>query len=407
MASEKGLSPLAVYTLMGLMILTGSINTISNKLQNDSVSLGRKYNHVWFITFCMFFGEIFCFIVYLFNTSGGDSKKTPLVDESQIKDEEFTKELPEATPFNLIIPALCDFFGSTLMTFGLSMMAGSIYQMFRGSLIIFTAIFSVIFLKNKLYKHHFLALFFVISGLMLVGLSSELFPPDNDPECGSGGDSKTSITGIILVIIAQLFSATQFIVEEKFMKNYKCHPLKAVGWEGIWGASFYLIFLIIFQFIPCGDNWNTDLRKDICSQNEAGEYLLENSIFAFKQMGNDGKLLFYVILYIFSIALFNFVGISVTKYASSPARAVVDTIRTIFVWLFFLLPIVNKCNREHFNWLQLVGFVILVLGTVIYNEVLVLPFMGLNENIASAIKKRENIEKESLKTQRVTKEENF
>ena len=407
MASEKGLSPLAVYTLMGLMILTGSINTISNKLQNDSVSLGRKYNHVWFITFCMFFGEIFCFIVYLFNTSGGDSKKTPLVDESQIKDEEFTKELPEATPFNLIIPALCDFFGSTLMTFGLSMMAGSIYQMFRGSLIIFTAIFSVIFLKNKLYKHHFLALFFVISGLMLVGLSSELFPPDNDPECGSGGDSKTSITGIILVIIAQLFSATQFIVEEKFMKNYKCHPLKAVGWEGIWGSSFYLIFLIIFQFIPCGDNWNTDLRKDICSQNEAGEYLLENSIFAFKQMGNDGKLLFYVILYIFSIALFNFVGISVTKYASSPARAVVDTIRTIFVWLFFLLPIVNKCNREHFNWLQLVGFVILVLGTVIYNEVLVLPFMGLNENIASAIKKRENIEKESLKTQRVTKEENF
>ena len=407
MASEKGLSPLAVYTLMGLMILTGSINTISNKLQNNSVSLGREYNHVWFITFCMFFGEIFCFIVYLFNTSGGDSKKTPLVDESQIKDEEFTKELPEATPFNLIIPALCDFFGSTLMTFGLSMMAGSIYQMFRGSLIIFTAIFSVIFLKNKLYKHHFLALFFVISGLMLVGLSSELFPPDNDPECGSGGDSKTSITGIILVIIAQLFSATQFIVEEKFMKNYKCHPLKAVGWEGIWGASFYLIFLIIFQFIPCGDNWNTDLRKDICSQNEAGEYLLENSIFAFKQMGNDGKLLFYVILYIFSIALFNFVGISVTKYASSPARAVVDTIRTIFVWLFFLLPIVNKCNREHFNWLQLVGFVILVLGTVIYNEVLVLPFMGLNENIASAIKKRENIEKESLKTQRVTKEENF
>ena len=407
MASEKGLSPLAVYTLMGLMILTGSINTISNKLQNNSVSLGREYNHVWFITFCMFFGEIFCFIVYLFNTSGGDSKKTPLVDESQIKDEEFTKELPEATPFNLIIPALCDFFGSTLMTFGLSMMAGSIYQMFRGSLIIFTAIFSVIFLKNKLYKHHFLALFFVISGLMLVGLSSELFPPDNDPECGSGGDSKTSITGIILVIIAQLFSATQFIVEEKFMKNYKCHPLKAVGWEGIWGASFYLIFLIIFQFIPCGDNWNTDLRKDICSQNEAGEYLLENSIFAFKQMGNDGKLLFYVILYIFSIALFNCVGISVTKYASSPARAVVDTIRTIFVWLFFLLPIVNKCNREHFNWLQLVGFVILVLGTVIYNEVLVLPFMGLNENIASAIKKRENIEKESLKTQRVTKEENF
>jgi drug/metabolite transporter (DMT)-like permease len=290
----------------------------------------------------------------------------------------------EVTPFHLAIPALCDFFGSTIMTFGLTMMAPSIYQMFRGSLIFFTALFSVIFLKNKLYRHNLLALFLVISGLILVGTSALIHN-------SSDSASHNTVVGIVLVIIAQLFSATQFIVEEKFMKGYHCHPLKAVGWEGIWGSGLYLILLIIFQFIPCEPE--TSFSKNVCSVNEKEEWLLEDTLFAFRQIGANGPLLFYVILYICSIALFNFVGISVAKYASSPARAVVDTVRTIVVWGFFLIPFsfVEKSHRETFSYLQLVGFILVVLGTVIYNEVLILRFLGFDKDTKEAIKKREAI----------------
>jgi drug/metabolite transporter (DMT)-like permease len=385
---------------MGLMVLTGSINTIANKLQNLTSSLGQPYNHVWFITFCMFFGEIFCIIVYMIQSST-ESKETPLVEEEGHGDGKKEEELPEATPVTLIIPALCDFFGSTIMTFGLTLMAGSVYQMFRGSLILFTALFSVVFLKNKLYRHHYLALVLVISGLLIVGLSSILFTHTLPDTCPKAGDSQTSVWGIILVIVAQLFSATQFIVEEKFMKNYKCHPLKAVGWEGIWGASLYLILLIIFQFIPCDATLPiSPITKTICSHDDNDEWKLENTVFAFRQMGDNGALLFFVILYVCSIAVFNFVGISVTKYASSPARAVVDTVRTIFVWIFFLMPFINECDRESFNWLQLVGFVVLVLGTVVYNEVLVLPFAGFNEYTKEALKGKSVYEKQSLDTKK-------
>ncbi len=54
----KGLSQSMIYTYMLLMIVTGSINTIANKMQNISEALGKPYQHVWFITFCMFLGEI-------------------------------------------------------------------------------------------------------------------------------------------------------------------------------------------------------------------------------------------------------------------------------------------------------------------------------------------------------------
>jgi drug/metabolite transporter (DMT)-like permease len=401
MAKEKTLSNVTVYIFMGLMVVTGSINTIANKLQNLSSGLGKPYSHTWFITFCMFFGEIFCIIAYMIQTRN-QVNDTPLVDDEN-NNKGTEEELPEATPFNLILPALCDFFGSTIMTFGLTLMAGSVYQMFRGSLILFTALFSVVFLKNKLYRHHFFALIFVISGLLMVGLASILIHPEIPEKCkdpsGDSSGEQTSFWGIVLVIIAQLFSATQFIVEEKFMKSYKCAPLKAVGWEGIWGASLYLIVLIIFQFIPCDATLPiSQFTKTVCSQDDQDNWKLENTVFAFRQMGDNGLLLFFVILYVCSIAVFNFVGISVTKYASSPARAVIDTVRTIFVWLFFLLPIVDECHRESFNWLQLGGFVMLVFGTVIYNEVVILPFLGLNKFTKEALKNEKAEEKESLDT---------
>jgi len=242
-------------------------------------------------------------------------------------------------------------------------------------------------LKDRLFRHHFLALAIVCTGLALVGLSAFLFPDPEDEDSSGGAPSNTGV-GIILVVIAQLFAATQFIVEEKFMKGYHCHPLKAVGWEGVWGASVYLVILIIFQFIPCPADAGSLAAQAICTNDDHNVWMLENTIFAFRQWGHNAALCAYAICYILSIAIFNFVGISVSKYASSPARAVIDTIRTVVIWLFFLLPITSK--PEHFHWMQLGGFILLIIGTVLYNEVVELPFMGLNANTKKAIKRRED-----------------
>jgi len=48
-----------------------------------------------------------------------------------------------------------------------------------------------------------------------------------------------------------LFAGTQFIVEEKLLGNYYLDPLYVVGWEGVWGLSYYIILLPIFQYIKC------------------------------------------------------------------------------------------------------------------------------------------------------------
>jgi drug/metabolite transporter (DMT)-like permease len=44
--------------------------------------------------------------------------------------------------------------------------------MLRGGVIVLVAAMSVFFLKRKLYKHHFLGLFFVVLGISLIGISA-------------------------------------------------------------------------------------------------------------------------------------------------------------------------------------------------------------------------------------------
>ena len=105
----------------------------------------------------------------------------------------------------------------------------------------------------------------------------------------------------------------------------------------------------------------------------------------------------YLSLYVLSIASFNFSGLTISKNVSSTARTIVDTLRTIVIWLFFLtMPFLPEETKETFSWLQLLGFFILILGSLIYNEILVIPFCGCEKNTKEAIKKRQQKQKEVL-----------
>ena len=57
---KKGLTNIQIYLFMLLLLITGSINTIANKLQQNTESLGIKYKgHQKFITFCKIWNNYF------------------------------------------------------------------------------------------------------------------------------------------------------------------------------------------------------------------------------------------------------------------------------------------------------------------------------------------------------------
>ncbi|KAA0188525.1 Solute carrier family 35 member F6 [Fasciolopsis buskii] len=71
-----------------------------------------------------------------------------------------------------ILPAFCDLLGTTIAGIGLLFVDASIWQMMRGSLIIFAGILSIIFLKRRLRCYHWTGMCFTVIGLALVGTKS-------------------------------------------------------------------------------------------------------------------------------------------------------------------------------------------------------------------------------------------
>jgi drug/metabolite transporter (DMT)-like permease len=377
-----------IFLFMGLMVIVGACNTIFNKLLVNSVSLGADFDHFFFTTFMMFIGETFCYIAYKIYEMKSKKKEIEEDLTNESSSNLSPAALPAIKPYILALPALCDFFGSTIMTFALVFLPSSVYQMTRGSIMLFTAAFSRIFLKSKIYRHQIFALCSIFLGIALVGLSTVLFPQEEE-DSSDQDNGNMVIFGLFGLIIAQLFSAAQFVVEEKIVNKYDVHPLQMVGWEGIWGSLLYIIVLVIFYFIKCEPGNKLCFNYKIDGVKIAR---LDDWIFSFKQMGNSVYILIFSIFYICCISCYNYVGITITKYVSSPARAVMDNARTVLIWLFFLIPIwantedYKKC-QEKFNFLQLIGFVFLIFGTLVYNEFIVLPFLNLDKYTKANLQK--------------------
>jgi hypothetical protein len=81
------------------------------------------------------------------------------------------------------------------------------------------------------------------------------------------------------------------------------------------------------------------------------------------QMINTPTVLWSGMAIAISISLFNFFGLSVTRHVSATARSLVDTCRTLVIWIISL-----GLGWEHFvvpfSFLQVLGFSFLVYGTV-------------------------------------------
>lgn len=187
--------------------------------------------------------------------------------------------------FLLAAPACCDIAGTTLMNVGLLFVAASIYQMTRGALVLFVGLFSVIFLHRKLHAYQWSALFVVVLGVALVGLAGALFGDNPTHEASQDStpmavvrtvameartvaqtpEAVKTIIGVLLIAAAQIFTASQFVLEEWILENYAMDPLRVVGWEGVFGFSVTVVASIILHLAvgrtPAGRYGYFDARE--------------------------------------------------------------------------------------------------------------------------------------------------
>jgi len=384
--------------LAALMLVTGSINTISVKWADLLTSPStdgkpRGFRHPFLQACGMFLGEMLCMVAfYLVKCYREKKRQRELsylrLESNQTQMNENTVE--QETPFNPLIflpPALCDMTATSIQYIGLTLTYASSFQMLRGAVIIFTGILSTIVFRRRLEWFRWTGMIFVIGGLVTVGTTDILYPDHHNktniqpsPEfkvssqangfyygnlmlgsLGVGSDEHTPaqlLLGDIMIVCAQVIVASQMVYEEKFITKYNVPALKAVGWEGTFGFLTLSSLLIPFYFIPVG-NFFGDANP---------RHVLEDVYDGLFQLAHNPELAGAFSLTIFSIAFFNFAGISVTKEMSATTRMVLDSVRTLVIWGVSL-----GLGWQTFHLLQLAGFVILVMGMCIYNDLLIAP----------------------------------
>ena len=108
---------------------------------------------------------------------------------------------------------------------------------------------------------------------------------------------------------------------------------------GFWGFCGMTIALVIFFFIPIADSsWAYDPTPP---------FNLEDALDGFIQLGNNPLLLVAILGTVFSIAFFNFAGLTVTQELSATTRMVLDSVRTLVIWLFSII-----IGWQKFQYLQ-------------------------------------------------------
>jgi drug/metabolite transporter (DMT)-like permease len=276
----------------------------------------------------------------------------------------------------LALPAICDILGTTLMNAGLLLVAASVYQMTRGMLVLFVALFSVIFLRRHLYLFQWVSLVGVVAGVAIVGLAGAIhrgtdvrdnlvLPAQSylhtTESSATHDDPFLTVLGIGLIAGAQIFTALQFVLEEWILGSSTMEPIHVVGWEGVFGFTLTILGMMALH------------RTTGNSFDGAGGPF--DAAEGWKQMTENNKVAISSVLIMISIGGFNFFGLSVTRSVSATSRSTIDTCRTLFIWMISL-----GLGWESFKWLQVAGFLLLVYFTFLFNGMVQPPLTWLMPN---------------------------
>ncbi|OQR73514.1 transmembrane protein C2orf18-like [Tropilaelaps mercedesae] len=349
--------------LAGLLVGTGSINTLATKWADKAVVPGsphgrlrngtstltpHPFSHPFLQALGMFFGEFTCLLMFklllwFYNRRAGDPS-----DEAMMPN--ILKGNRSFNPLIFLPPALCDMIGTTVMYVGLNLTYASSAQMFRGAVIIFTGLFSMLLLRRRLVCFQWIGIVIVLAGLTIIGCADMFF--GNNRYVGNEPNTAGVITGDFLIIAAQVIVATQMVLEEKFLLGNNVPPMQAVGWEGFFGMICLGLLLVPFYFVYVDGA------------------PIEDTVDGLYQIYNSRQVAIGYFGTVTSISFFNFAGVSVTKELSATTRTVLDSVRIIVIWVFSL-----AVQWQDFTVLTLGGFAVLLTGMMLYNNVLIMPFL--------------------------------
>ena len=269
--------------------------------------------------------------------------------------------LPARTYWVLALLSMFDLTATALCAIGLLYVDVSVYQLLRGSCIIFVALLRQYGLKQHLFRFQWVGVLYNIISVVLVGTAALRNATANSFHSTTEEDRETMqnvLFGVAFMLTGTLVQAMQFALEEKIMVHdeVKVPPLMLFGMEGVWGVIFSL-----FLLYPIGH---------ALQGQDNGHY--EDFFNTMAMLWNTPSLQLVGVFYMLSIVGYNLFAVLVTFSLSSIWHSILDNFRPMTVWVvdLILYGFTGGGFGEAWtnsSWIELSGLRVLLYGTAIFN----------------------------------------
>ena len=366
------------------MLFFGTCTVVVQKFLFEQTAQGRdiygehKFNKPWFQTNSMFIGMFLALLVYEIqqcfarrsSNTQSNFQSESVASLSETNEASGKKQATHKKMYFVVAaPACCDLLATSLMNIGLLYINASVWQMLRGSMVLFSSIFCAFILKRPHYPYMWWSVLLIVIALGVVGFASVA-----STGVGKAGVSTGKVVmAIFLTIGSQLIQASQIVIEEFLMHDLSASPVLIVGLEGMWGTIFTCsIFLPLTQFA--------------FPNLPEGEGLHEDTLDTFIMISNSSILIVFVIGYVIVILAYNVMGMYVTQVTSAVIRTILEGLRTLCIWIVQLCLFYGFQGKTYGNhhpdlgeewtkwsFMELSGFLLLFTGTLLYNRIIEVP----------------------------------
>lgn len=298
----------------------------------------KPYTRSFFVAFILFVSVMFSLIPYSY---------------LKMKKKSEISSITLTSARRISLSGVCDAIAQICVIVGTSNVPVSLMMILKGSRALFSALLSIVMFKRNLYAYQWVSLALCLGGLTVSSMGSFL----------SGSTPVNNLVlGICLILTAEAFRSVRIVYDEYMMREYKYNPFMIIGLEGVTGTICAAIALVAVNFIP---------GKDVGGVVED----FDNTIFMTQNSTLVIILLTFLPLWVNSMYIS---GMFVTKLVSAVYNAIVTVLTVAVVWGYEIM--IHYCvstdygdKWTHYSFMQLLGFVLILISTLMYDATWKMP----------------------------------
>ena len=371
------------------------VNLVQDIIIHELAKLSQFNNHQLIGSAIFFLSQMFCIFLEIISNylqvrrSKKKRKTTLIVNNEMIEEDNEHSQVIKEKQSNLIFYVIlccvlefCVYTGLNLFltnpgvvqTIQLEMRALPIFAM---------AFLNIFFLKLPFYKHHLFSCVIIFIGFFSILLYHYIKFPIN-------GDHLVSFYVTLLFAVLKIIRAIKEMLDTYLLQEKYVSPFKLLFYQGVSGLVLSLFVGFCLQYMSCTQTAQTVINY--CQQNNNKVESFDN----FFTSINNWKSIALLIGVIITTIIIEVCRMQTKHYLTAIHRGLSCAASAVINWFLYLQFFEDK----EVNYLELIGFVIILLGELIYCEVFICYFLGLEENTKKMIDKRNadegEIEKQSI-----------